>query len=99
MADKNAYESWGKMAEQARNINSDSSLQLWQKAHMITGAYAGLEISSLRSKHRHHVLNILAEINDILKQYNLESFDDYQNINDPHLQEIIQLAKTLSPPG
>lgn len=99
MADKKAYQEWRTMAENARMIASDKALPLWQKAHKIPGAYAGLELSGLQSKHRHKVLNTLGQLNVILKKFNLDSFDDYQKIDDENLREIIRLAKGLSPPG
>ena len=97
MADKQAYRDWETMAVKARQLAADRSLPLWQKAHLISGAYAGLEINQLRSKHRHKILNLLGQINVILKRYELATFDDYQHIDEADLRLIVQLAKDLAP--
>ncbi|MGC1508144.1 hypothetical protein [Ketobacter sp.] len=99
MADKKAYQEWHDMEANARQIAADQTLPLWQKAHKIPGAYTGLDLSGLQSKHRHKVLNTLGQINVILKKFKLDSFDDYENIDEGNLREIIRLAKGLSPPG
>ena len=99
MADKKAYQEWRSMAEHARLIAADKSLPLWQKAHKIPGAYSGLDLGGLQSKHRHKVLNALGQINVILKKFTLQSFDDYEKIDQESLREIIRLANALNPPG
>lgn len=99
MADKKAYQEWRSMAANARLIAADKTLPLWQKAHRIPGAYAGLDLGGLQSKHRRKVLNTLGQINFILERFTLESFDDYERIDEQSLREIIRLAKGLSPPG
>lgn len=99
MADKKAYQEWRSMAAKARLIAADNTLPLLQKAHKVPGAYTGLDLGGLQSKHRHRVLNTLGQINVILKQFTLESFNDYENMDQESLREILRLAKGLSPPG
>lgn len=97
MADKRVYQDWQDKAARARELASDRSLPLWKKAYMIPGAYSGLELDGLQSKHRRKILNTLGQINVILKQYELETFENYQNIDEANIREIIRLAKGLSP--
>lgn len=98
MADEEAYRDWQSRTEAAKKILSDKELKLWEKAHMTGGAYAGLTLSGLRSKHRHQFLNRVAKLNVILARYQLVSFDDYQNIEPADLRQMIAIIRTLACP-
>lgn len=98
MVDKETYRDWRSSTQAAEKILSDSKLKPWQKAHMVGGAYAGLTLSGLRSKHRHRFLNRISELNQILAQYQLESFDDYQNIKPADLKKLVNIASKLGCP-
>ena len=97
MADKKAYQDWRNKAEKAKQIASDRSLPLWQKAYMIPGAYNELSIGDLQSKHRRKILNMLGQVNVILSRYEIETYDDYQKVDEASLREIVRLAKSLVP--
>jgi len=98
MADKTAYQQWLESAEKAKSIAADGSLELWQKAHRVNQAYAGLALEGLRSKHRHKILAGFGKVNAVFAGYTLNSFDDYKNINDSDLREIIAIVSSLAPP-
>jgi hypothetical protein len=97
MADKKVYQDWNNRADKVTAIVTDKSLLPWQKAHLVGGAYAGLALEGLKSKHRHKVLSGFSKINGILSRYTLNSFDDYQNIKEEDLREIIKIVKSLAP--
>jgi hypothetical protein len=42
------------------------------------------------------MLTVLAQINLILQQYELETFDDYQTMSEQDLQKILTLAQGMS---
>lgn len=97
MQDSKAYQEWREMGKTARQIAADTSVPLWQKASKVPGAYQGLELSALRSKHRHRVLNALQEMNEILAPYEFTSFDDYHKMDERALRKILLLSKQLAP--
>ena len=90
-----AYKQWRLMTANAQKIERDPTIPLWQKAYKIAGAYRGLELGELRSKHRHRVLNILGQMNKILTPYQFESFDEYHRISEAEIEQLILLVKQL----
>jgi len=98
MADKKAYQQWKAEAEQVRQIASDKSLALWQRAHMVGKPLTAIELNGLQSKHRRKFMTTLSQVNRILANYQLDTFDDYQKISSDDLHEIIRLFKSLTPP-
>ena len=98
MADKAAYQQWLESAEKVKSIAADSSLALWQKAHKVNQAYAGLALDGLQSKHRHKILTGFGKVNAVFASYTLESFDDYEKIDECDLREIIRIVRSLTPP-
>lgn len=98
VADKNAYQQWWESAEQVEKIVADRALPLWQKAHRVGGAYAGLALDGLKSKHRHKILAGFGKVNAVLARYTLNSFDDYERIEDEDLREILRIVRSLAPP-
>lgn len=98
MADKAAYQQWQESAEQVRSVAASSSLALWQKAHRVNQAYAGLALDGLRSKHRHKLLAGFGKVNAVFAGYTLNSFDDYEKIKESDLREIIKIVCSLAPP-
>ncbi|WP_019603601.1 hypothetical protein [Teredinibacter turnerae] len=97
MTDNDAYREWNEMADCARKIAADPAIPQWQKAYKIAGAYQGLQLEKLRSKHRHKILQILTSMNQILALYKFETFEEYQHMEEKHLRDIIQMAKQLAP--
>ena len=67
----------------------DPTIPLWQKAHRVGCAYQDVQLDGLKSKHRRRLLAELAKLNQILAQYPIETFDDYQLIEEKHLRAII----------
>ena len=98
MSNAETYRDWQARTEEARKILSNKQLKLWQKAHMAAGAYAGLTLSDLRSKHRHKFLNRVVSLNRILARYELDSFDDYQQIESADLRKMVDIIKTMACP-
>jgi hypothetical protein len=96
MADKKVYRQWRAMTVNARQLAADNALPLWQKAYRVPGAYNNIELSGLRSRHRSKMLTVLGQINLILQQYELETFDDYQTMSEQDLQKILTLAQGMS---
>lgn len=99
MADKKAYQEWKRQAEQVRKIACDKSLALWQRAHMAATPLTAIELNGLQSKHRQKFMTTLSQINRILANYQLDTFEDYQKISSDELHEIIRLLKSLTPPS
>ena len=98
MADKAAYRQWQESAEKVKSIATSDTLELWQKAHKVNQAYAGLALEGLRSKHRHKILDGFGRVNAVFAGYTLNSFDDYQTIQESDLREIIKIVVSLAPP-
>jgi iron uptake system EfeUOB component EfeO/EfeM len=99
MADRAAYQQWLESAEKAKSIAANDSLELWERAHGVNQAYAGLALEGLRSKHRHKILAGFGKVNAVFAGYTLNSFDDYEKINESDLREIIKIVSSLAPPG
>mgnify|MGYP000078350897 CR=1 FL=1 len=99
MADEAAYRQWRKSARAVKSIAADNNLALWEKAHRVNQAYAGLALDGLQSKHRHKVLAAFGRVNTVFANYTLDSFDDYKKISDDDLREIIRTVSALVPPG
>lgn len=99
MADKRVYEQWRDLAAKARQIETDPDIPLWQKVYRVPGVYCELELDGLRSKHRHQIFNILGQLNVILKRYEPETFEEYQNMEEKDLREMLRLVKGLAPAG
>lgn len=97
MVDKKVYQDWKDSAAKVSAIARNKSLPLWEKGHLVGGAYAGLALEGLQSKHRRKIINGFSKVNTVLGKYKLDSFDDYQNINDVDLYEIIRLVKSIAP--
>ena len=98
MADRAAYQQWLESAEKVKSIATSDSLKLWEKAHRVNEAYAGLALEGLRSKHRHKVLAGFGKVNAVFAGYTLNSFDDYEKITEGDLKEIIRIVSSLAPP-
>ena len=98
MADRAAYQQWLESAEKVKSIAASDSLKLWEKAHRVNEAYAGLALEGLRSKHRHKVLAGFGKVNAVFAGYTLNSFDDYEKITESDLKEIIRIVSSLAPP-
>ena len=98
MADKAAYQQWLESAEMVKSIAADDSLALWQKAHKVNQASAGLAPDGLQSKHRHKILAGFGKVNAVFANYTLDSFDDYEKIDERDLREIIRIFSSLTPP-
>jgi len=73
-------------------------LPLWQKVDRVGGAYTGLALDGLTSKHRHKILAGFGKVNAVLARYTLNSFDDYERIEDEDLREILRIVRSLAPP-
>lgn len=98
MADKEAYQCWRESAKKVETIIADDSLALWQKVRQINSAYVGLALEGLRSKHRHKVLSGFGKVNAVFARYTLDSFDDYEKIDEQDLREIVRIVRSLAPP-
>mgnify|MGYP003381565596 CR=1 FL=1 len=98
MVDRAAYQQWLVSAEKVKSIAANDSLELWQKAHRVNEAYAGLALEGLRSKHRHKLLAGFGKVNAVFTGYTLNSFNDYEKISDSDLREIIKIVSSLTPP-
>ena len=99
MADKQAYQYWRESAKKVEAIVADDSLALWQKVRQVNSAYAGLALEGLKSKHRHKVLTGFGQVNGVFARYALDSFDDYEKIDEQDLREIIRIVRSLAPPN
>lgn len=99
MQDNEAYRQWRAMAVEARKIQADPSIPLWQKTYKVPGAYRGLELNALRFKDRNRVMNTLQKLNQVLAPYQFESFDAYQRMSEQDIQKILLLVKRLAPRG
>lgn len=98
MADKSAYQQWRESAKKVKSITTDDTLALWEKAHRVNQAYAGLALDGLRSKHRHKLLAEFGKVNAVFAAYTLNSFEDYEIISDSDLKEIIRIVSAITPP-
>lgn len=99
MANKKAYQQWQTAADKAEDIAKDKTIPLWKKAHLIGVPYTEIELEQLLSKHRRKIFSGFAKVNALLAPYEsqIETFDDYQIIEDKDLREIIRIVRTLSP--
>src|SRR5690606_34606931 len=92
-----AYRQWREMAVNAKKMEENPSIPLWQKAYRVPGAYQGLELDKLNTKDRKRVLNTLQKMNAILAPYQFTNFDDYQIMDEKDAEALILLSKKLSP--
>ncbi|NPV78165.1 MAG: hypothetical protein HPY59_17545 [Anaerolineae bacterium] len=97
MAVKKAYQQWRDLAAKAQQIETDPDIALWQKVFRVPGVYCELDLSGLRSKDRHQIFNILGQLNVILKRYEPETFEEYQNMDEKDLREMLRLVKGQTP--
>ena len=99
MANKKTYQGWQAAAVKAADIAKDKAIPLWKKAHLICVPYTEIALEELQSKHRRKILSGFAKINGILARYepDLETFDDYQIIEEKDLREIVSIVRNLSP--
>ena len=67
----------------------DPAIPLWKKAHLVGRAYQDVQLDGLKSKHRRRMFAELANLNEILAQYPIETFDDYQLIAEEDLRVIV----------
>src|SRR6056297_3973866 len=98
MADEAAYRQWRESAKAVKAITADNSLELWEKVHQVNRAYAGLALEGLQSKHRHKVLAAFGKVNSVFAKYTINSFDDYKQMSDGDLREIVETVRALIPP-
>ncbi|PLW82822.1 hypothetical protein CWI75_09675 [Kineobactrum sediminis] len=98
MADEAAYRQWRESAKAVNAIAADNSLALWEKARKVNQAYAGLALEGLQSKHRHKVLAAFGKVNSVFAKYTINSFDDYKQMSDGDLREIVTAVRALVPP-
>jgi hypothetical protein len=80
---------WQRRAEEVRAVCDDPTVPLWKKAHLVGCAYQDVQLDGLKSKHRRRLFSGLAEINQILARYPIETFEDYQVIAEEDLRTII----------
>ncbi len=99
MANKKAYKDWKSSAEKVIEIAEDETIPLWQKGHLVCDPYTEIALEDLQSKHRRKIMSGFGKINGILTQYKpkLNTFDDYQIIDEKDLREIIKIVRSLSP--
>jgi hypothetical protein len=97
MADKGAYASWHASAQEVERIAADRSIPLWQKAHLVGAAYTTVVLEGLRTKHRYKIFNRIVQVNTILQRYTLDSFDDYQHMDEADLRGIVDLFRSMRP--
>ena len=67
----------------------DPAIPLWKKAHLVGCAYQDVQLDGLKSKHRRRLFSGLAELNQILARYPIETFEDYQVIAEEDLRAIV----------
>jgi hypothetical protein len=99
MANKKAYQEWEEAAVKVTEIARDKTIPLWQRSHLVSNPYTEIALEDLQSKHRRKILSGFGKINEILARYkpNLNTFDDYQIIEERDLREMIDIVKSLSP--
>ena len=95
MANRKRRADWAQRAQRVRQICADPTLALWQKAHRVGGAYHDVQLDGLQSKHRHRIFATLSNINAILAQYPIETFDDYERIKPQDLRVLIDSFKSF----
>lgn len=97
MLNADVYDQWREMAANAKKIEENGSIPLWQKAYRVPGSYQGLELDKLSIKDRNRVLSTLQKMNTILAPYEFKSFDDYQLMDEKDAKALILLSKRLMP--
>jgi hypothetical protein len=99
MSNKKVYQDWKEAAVKVIEIARDKTIPLWQKAHLVSNPYTEIALEELQSKHRRKILSVFGEINEILARFkpNLNTFDDYQIIDEKDLCKMIDIVKSLSP--
>lgn len=98
MADKAAYQSWRDSAKAVEAIAADQLLAPWQKVRQVNSAYAGMALDGLKSKHRHKILSGFGQVNAVFARYKINSYDDYEKMDEQDLKEIVRIVRSLAPP-
>lgn len=99
MANKKVYQQWQAAADKSEDIAKDKTIPLWKKAHLISVPFTEIALEQLQSKHRRKIFSGFAKVNAILAPYEpqIETFDDYQIIEEKDLREIVRIVRSLSP--
>jgi hypothetical protein len=69
---------------------SDASLPKYKRVVDVLMTLRGLGLSELSGQIRNEIEEAMACTNVILQRYELSTFEDYKNISEDHLSEIIR---------
>lgn len=56
---------------------------------------SGLNLSLLKTGVRRKLENNLVKLNEIVQLYDIKTVDDYNSINDSHLDAIVNILRTI----
>ena len=75
--------------QDVKSIVNDESLPKWRRATQALQALSGLELSALPIDVRTTLETSLVAVNQVLARYRLETLEDYEQMKDQDLQEIL----------
>ncbi len=84
------------LLQKVQELLDDPGLPPWQRLARSVPLLARADLPGLSSSARKRVDRELARIHDLLKQYPLESEEDYRRIAPEHLQTMLQSAEAVA---
>ena len=87
------------LARRFGNVESivcDKSLPKWRRATEALQALSGLELSALPVDVSSRLETNLVGVNQVMARYDLKAVEDYEQISDQDLQEILDKLGTLA---
>ena len=79
----------------AKSTVNDESLSKSQRATSALKSFSGLELTGLSVDIRSTLESHLVDVNRVLSNYDLETLDDYVNIADDDLSEILGIIDSM----
>ncbi len=77
-------------------IANDPSSPMWQRALHSLQAFSGTQLTGLPARVKRAIETHFVAVNRVLDKYDLETSDDYEQVAEADLQEILGIVKDLA---
>ncbi len=94
--DEDVADPLGDLQQRAKNvvaIANDQSLPTWQRVLQSLQAFAGTQLTGLPPRIYRAVEKHFVAVNRVLAEYHLEKNEDYEQMTESDLQEILNILK------
>jgi hypothetical protein len=86
-------------AQKAKILAANPSVPKWQRLHQGLQAFSGLQLSELPEAVEEQLEADLARVNRVLAQYPIETEEDYEDISDADLQQMLDTVDMAASRG